>query len=86
GVTQPALTRSLKSLEEALGYPLFERHPRGVLLTDAGKTLFQYCERLFAEVSDLEERLRAPGELAGVLTIGTYETLGISFWPAALRL
>lgn len=39
GITQPALTRSLKQLENELGVALVERRPGGIVLTPAGKIL-----------------------------------------------
>lgn len=36
GVTQPALSRRLQQLEEALGAKLLERSRKGIVLTDAG--------------------------------------------------
>jgi LysR family hydrogen peroxide-inducible transcriptional activator len=40
GISQPALSRSIQKLERSIGEPLFERHPRGVKLTEIG-TFFQ---------------------------------------------
>lgn len=39
GITQPAVTRSLKQLEEILGVTLFDRGPTGVVLTSEGQIL-----------------------------------------------
>ena len=41
-VVQSALSHNIAQLEEDLGVPLFERHPRGVKLTKAGVLL---CDR-----------------------------------------
>ncbi len=38
-LSQPAISASLKSLQELVGEPLYERHPRGITLTSAGMTL-----------------------------------------------
>lgn len=45
GVSQPSLTTGIKTLENALGGPLFHRHPQ-VALTDLGKRLLPQMRRL----------------------------------------
>lgn len=48
-MSQPALSRAVRQLEDALGVGLFERHSRSVVLTDAGgRTLcsFLWCTML----------------------------------------
>lgn len=42
-VSQPALSNSLKKLEETLGVELLERSPQGVFPTDYGETLFRFA-------------------------------------------
>lgn len=42
-VAQPALSRQLRSLEQEVGAPLFERHPKGVRLTPAGAALLSHA-------------------------------------------
>ena len=37
GTTQPAITRSIRELEHELGVSLFERHAKGIRLTDMGQ-------------------------------------------------
>jgi len=46
-VSQPAVTREIRELEDRLGLALFDRLPRGVRLTDAGTILLRYAEQIF---------------------------------------
>lgn len=45
-IAQPALSRCVRQLEEELGVPLFDRHGRGVTLTEAGQTLYERAQTL----------------------------------------
>lgn len=46
-LTQGALSRQLKALEEHLGVDLFKRGPRGLAFTQEGETLYAYSQRAF---------------------------------------
>lgn len=48
-ISQPALTRSIKNLEDGLGCQLLERRPRGVVPTPAGQSFFQHAKLILAE-------------------------------------
>jgi DNA-binding transcriptional LysR family regulator len=52
-VEQPALTKSLKKLEEHLGLQLFVRHTRELIPTVPGHTLYQKALQVLAEAQDL---------------------------------
>ena len=81
-ITQPSLSKSIKLLEEVIGHELFIRLPRGVRLTNEGEELYRYCQNLFNSLSDLEKRLDFGDDpMAGSLKIGTYDSIGIYFWP-----
>ena len=85
-ITQPSLTKSIKTLEEAVGSSLFIRMPRGVKLTREGEILFQFCHGLFASITNLEQKLSHPDDpMAGSLRVGTYDSIGIYFWPKFLK-
>lgn len=78
-VSQPALSRELKTFEDRLGVVLFERLPRGMRLTQAGISLAEYAQRLFeiARVAESSMKEIARGEaghlhLAASNTVGTY--------------
>lgn len=49
GLTQPALTRSIKVLEDNFGAPLFERRARGVHLTTLGERALQHARHILRE-------------------------------------
>ncbi|MBL8675792.1 MAG: LysR family transcriptional regulator, partial [Rhodospirillales bacterium] len=77
---QSNVTARVRSLEGELGTPLFTRSRRGVALTDAGRRLLPYAERLRTMLVDARRAVRDDGAPTGPLTLGTLET------TAALRL
>jgi DNA-binding transcriptional LysR family regulator len=77
GVTQPAVSLQIRSLEQRLGRQLLDRSGRRVEPTEAGRRLYASAQRLLAAEEDLLEEL-AEGE-EGVVT-GTLE-LGASTGP-----
>jgi DNA-binding transcriptional LysR family regulator len=58
-ITQPALSRQLASLEEELGFALFERAGRRLLLTARGEQVLGECRSLLTHVAALSERVGA---------------------------
>lgn len=71
GVSQPALTKSLKDLEEIVGTQLFERHARGVRPTQAGTLLLLSGRRVLAEVKRMDEYLDLLGNpFGGLAAVG----------------
>jgi DNA-binding transcriptional LysR family regulator len=70
-ITQPALTRKIKNLEDKLGGPLFARDRRGVSLLPSARTLLDGCSRLFVDLEAiLVETQRTMRGEAGSLRIG----------------
>ncbi len=57
-VTQPAVSAQLQKLEQQLGEPLFARRGRGLVLTEAGRTAFQYADEIFSLGRELADTLR----------------------------
>ncbi|HET7208562.1 MAG TPA: LysR family transcriptional regulator [Terriglobales bacterium] len=55
--TQSAVSQSIRKLEEELGEPLFDRTSREGVLTDAGRVLREYAEKLINLRSDAQEAL-----------------------------
>lgn len=75
-ITQPAVSRSIKQLEEALGCSLFFRTPKGAKLSQEGEVLFRYIEQAFNFISMGEKKLNdVKGLLDGEIRIGASDTL-----------
>jgi len=60
-ISQPPLSRQIMELEEELGVELFERGPRGVTITPAGRYLEKEAARLLGRVSLVKERIGTVG-------------------------
>lgn len=72
GMTQPAASRLLAQLEEIVGTRLYVRHPRGVILTEAGQTLARDTARILNELDLTHERVVQAGQGAsGLVRIGS---------------
>lgn len=71
GVAQPTLTKSMRALELELGVPLFDREPRGVVLTSFGLALRRHAERIRVQMEDaVEEIENLRGGESGPICIG----------------
>lgn len=79
GVTQPALSRQLKELEDMLALPLLERSARGVTLTAAGTSLAGDCPALLQTLDRLvQQTSRARRGMQGRCLIGAVATAAAS--------
>jgi len=92
GVTQPALSRQLKEMEDMLGLPLLERSPRGATLTPAGASLAADCpavlqslDRLVRETTRARRGMEGRCVLGAVATAATSELLGAVLVACASR-
>ena len=57
-ISQPALTRSMKKIEEELGVSLFERQKNRLFLNDTGKLAAEHAARILEEDRDMERIVR----------------------------
>jgi DNA-binding transcriptional LysR family regulator len=73
-VAQPALSRQIQDLEAEVGFKLFQRLPRGVKLSAAGKLFLQDARRILREVNEAAERAgRVARGRSGTLRVGFTE-------------
>src|SRR6476660_336686 len=70
-IAQPALSRQIQDLEREMGFLLFERVPRGVRLSEAGKVFLSDARRILQDVEDAKRRAeRSALGQAGTLRVG----------------
>lgn len=80
--TTSAVSQQMTKLEHEMGVALLERHPRGAVLTEAGRALLRYAD----DIDRIIEAARAEmDEFAGLrrgqLRMGTFPTVGASLMP-----
>jgi LysR family hydrogen peroxide-inducible transcriptional activator len=81
-IAQPSLSTQIAQVESALGVMLFERLPRGIVVTRAGEQVIERARRVLLDADDLvatAERTRDP--LAGTLHIGVIPTVAPYLLP-----
>ncbi|MGM9490732.1 LysR substrate-binding domain-containing protein [Ideonella sp. YS5] len=84
--SQPALTGSIRRLEEDYGVPLFERAGRGIRLTAGGKVLLKWARRMRFDVEDARRELHSIGKgLTGHVRIGIVPTAAQFILPEVAR-
>lgn len=85
-VSQAAISRSIKILEDILQVPLLIRRQSGIELTDQGKSLFEFSKKVLNDTAELEKTIRGlnPNNITH-LKVGTHEALAIHFWPIFLK-
>jgi DNA-binding transcriptional LysR family regulator len=80
GIRPSAVSRRVRALEDALGVSLFERHLRGVSVTNAGVRFFQEARQGFAHLEQASKIAAAAGSgTTGQLRIGILSSMGGGF-------
>lgn len=84
-VTQPALSRTVRRLEDRVGAPLFERHSKGMSLTDIGRALLPHATLLGREAEIASEEINAMRGLAkGTIRVGAVGSIACMVLPLAI--
>lgn len=75
-VAQPSLSQQIQKLESELGQALFDRLPRRVLLTEAGRALLPFARRILNEIADARHSLDdSDGKISGTVRVGLIPTI-----------
>jgi DNA-binding transcriptional LysR family regulator len=78
-LTQSAVSRQIKELENQLGLPLFQRRHRALSLTDAGQQFYAVAAQVITTMRSATERLRAQAGKRRPLTVTTTNSFA-SLW------
>ncbi len=85
-LSQPSLTGQIQRLEQHLATTLFDRHGRGVTLTEAGRALYPRARRILDEVRETEDAVRREAaEGDGTLSVGAIPTVAPYVLPSAIQ-
>ena len=81
-VTQPAVSLQVQNLEKQLEIAIFDRGGRKAQLTEAGKLLLNYCERILGECQETCKAIEDLNNLkGGSLIVGASQTTGTYLMP-----
>ncbi|MCG9724730.1 LysR family transcriptional regulator [Vibrio brasiliensis] len=84
-IAQPALSISIKKLEQNLGVELFRREDRQVSLTDEGKVLYEHAKRILQQLEDAQLAIdELKGLEKGEVRLGAPSMMGSYFFPQIL--
>lgn len=76
-LSQSAISRQVSSLEQDIGVPLFQRHARGLVLTEQGELLFQTAHDVFVQLENVTSQLsETTDKPQGTLRVSTTVGLG----------
>ncbi len=80
-MAQSSVSAQIKGLEEELGIKLFDRIGRRVLLTDAGRKLFEYARRMESMTEEIRSEVIGDRFAGGSLTVRIPGTLASVYLP-----
>ena len=85
-LSQSAISRQIQSLESDLKVQLFERHARGLVLTENGEYLFSSAHEVISKLKDVESNLIGHKDnLTGKLTVTTVVSFGTTWLTPRIK-
>ncbi len=81
-VSQPGLSQQIQKLEAELEQPLFDRLPRSVVLTEAGRRFLEYAQQILTDIAEARRSVAAlDTEVAGRLAVGAIPSIALYVLP-----
>ena len=84
-ISQPSLSRSMDTLENELGIPLFEKNGRNSTLTKYGKMFLEHVDRILEEVRTAEQKMYHLTQEGGHIDIAYVSPLANHYIPHTVR-
>ncbi len=85
-VAQPSLSQQIQKLEAEMDQRLFDRLPRSVVVTEAGKCLLEYARKILVEIADARRCVdELKREVVGRLAVGAIPTIAPYVLPALIE-
>ncbi len=78
-VTQGAVSKQLKNLDDTLGYALFDREGRHLILTDQGRILFECCQQVFQQIDQCLIQLQGEIKSQNTLIVSCEPTIAMKW-------
>lgn len=86
GYTHSGISKMMNSMEKELGFPLIKRNNKGISLTAEGEAVIDQIRLIVNENAKLEEQMALiKGVERGVVRVGTFPTLSITWLPGFLN-
>ncbi|HSV80587.1 MAG TPA: LysR family transcriptional regulator [Ramlibacter sp.] len=83
-ITQPAVSHRIRDLEEELGTQLFERQNQRLMLTDLGRNVLVYADRVMSSAQEMA-RLDLRQTITGLIRMGVDESCATVGMPQILK-
>ena len=84
-ISEPSLSRSISSLEDELGVPLFEKRGRNVILTKEGEIFLEHATQILDDVKRAENKMHHLATDGGHIDIAYVSPLAREYIPRTVR-
>lgn len=85
-VQQPALSKTIKKLEESLGVSLIQRQGRGIELTNEGEEIYGKCEEIFSQINSISNySQRLDIRLTDSIQLSTNDAIATIILPKIIK-